>query len=134
MTTTAPRRAHTLCARERFARALCSDRSFRDGTQFAPHRCKPRLLLARQPGRSIVMSELGETCLFHVAAPRFERMEDAVAISLPAFFVIAARIRAHQHAVDPQRRVKLRQYTRKLLTRNVEQRGVRKHAVEMIRR
>src|SRR5256885_4147762 len=98
-TTTAPRRRHTTCARERFGRARRSARSYSDDSLFAPNGCKPRLLLTRQPGRSVVMLELDETRLRHEAAPRLKRMEDAVAIALPAFFVVAARIRAHQYAV-----------------------------------
>src|SRR5258705_4814656 len=95
-----------------------------------PYAGKPRLLIARQTDRLIVVVQLDDAGCRHEAPPRLERVVHTVAVVVPPFLVIAARIGAHQHATRFQRRMELGQYARQFLTGNVLERGVREHAVE----
>src|SRR5712692_5557407 len=96
----------------------------------APNACQPGLLLARQAGGSVVVVELDEPCGRQVAAPGSEVMVRAVAPAVPAFLVMAARVRAEQHPARLERGAQLRQYSRQFLARNVKQRRIGENAVE----
>src|SRR5688500_15381339 len=61
-------------------------------------------------------------------------MPHAVAAALPSLLVVAARIRAEQHAARLERVAQFYQHARQCLPRHVEQRRVREHTVESQRR
>ena len=54
-----------------------------------------------------------------------------VASAIPAFFIMPARVRAKQHTTL-QSAVQFQQHPRQLLARDMKQRGVGKHAVEIL--
>jgi hypothetical protein len=54
----------------------------------------------------------------------------AVAAAVPAFLVLAARIRREEYAAGPQRGVELTEYARHFAARHVEERRVGEDAVE----
>ena len=56
----------------------------------------------------------------------------AVAPAVPAFLVMAARVRAEQHATRFQTCVQVQQYARQLLAGYMKQRGIGEHAIEMV--
>src|SRR5437762_13763769 len=59
-------------------------------------------------------------------------MIEAVAPAVPAFLVMAARIRAEQHTSRFESRVQFQQHARQLLAGYMKQRGVGEHAIEMV--
>src|SRR6185295_10346431 len=81
-----------------------------------PEACQPGLLLAWQARRPVVVFELGETRLPEIAAPRLQVVVGAIASTVPAFLVVAARIGAEQHAPGLQARVQFTQHARQLAT------------------
>src|SRR5712691_13570732 len=56
----------------------------------------------------------------------------AVASAVPAFLVVAARVRAEQHTARFQSCAQFQQHARQLLAGHMKQRGVGEHAVEMV--
>src|SRR5450631_1335981 len=73
----------------------------------APDARQPRLLLARQSVRPIVVLELGEACRSQVAAPRRFVVPDPVASAVPALLSVAARVRAEEHSTRLERGMQL---------------------------
>jgi len=67
-----------------------------------------------------------------MAAPGFQIVKRAVASAVPAFLVMAVRVRAEQHTSRFQRRAQFPQHARQLLAGNMKQRGIGKHAIEML--
>src|SRR6266849_2313873 len=61
-------------------------------------------------------------------------MTHAVAPAVPAFLVVAERVRAEQHATRLQTRMQLPQYTRQLLAGHMKQCRVGEHAIETVTR
>src|SRR5208337_4068576 len=100
----------------------------------APDARQPWLLFAWRAVRAVIMRQLNESGRGHVAAPRLEIVKHTVAPATPAFLVVAARVRAEQHATRFQSRVQFEQYARQFLPRDVKQRGVGEHAIEMLLR
>src|SRR2546425_5829123 len=80
------------------------------------------------------MAELGESRRREVAAPGLEIVVGAVALAVPAFLVIAVRIRAEQHPARLERGPQLSEHAWQLLAWHVEQRRVGEHPVEARRR
>jgi hypothetical protein len=65
--------------------------------------------------------------------PTIDRQIAAVALALPAFLVTVegAWVRAEQHTAGHEHAAQLRQHTGQQRKRHVEQRRVRKHAIEL---
>ena len=61
-------------------------------------------------------------------------MKRAIAPTGPAFFIIATGVRAEQHAARFQSGVQFQQNARQFLPRDMKQRGVGEHAIEMFLR
>src|SRR3954469_16625661 len=76
------------------------------------------------------MRQLDETGGRHVAAPALEIVIDAVASAVPAFFVMAMRVRREQHTTRLKRGAQLPQHARQLLAGDVKERRVGEYAVE----
>ena len=100
--------------------------------QPAPDARQPGLLFARPAGRAIIVSKLNESRSCHIAAPSFKIMIHAVAPAVPAFLVMAVRVRAEQHATRFQACMQFQQHARQLLAGYMKQRGVGEHAIEMV--
>src|ERR1039457_2451091 len=100
----------------------------------APDGRKPRLLLARQTFRTIVVRELDEPGARHIAAPGLGPMVGAVPAAIPSLLVVAVRIRAEKDTARSQRRAQLAQDTRQFLRWNMKQGRVGEHAVEAVGR
>src|SRR3989338_4416435 len=58
----------------------------------------------------------------------------AIASAVPAFLVMAVRVRGEQHAARFQGCVQFPQHARQFLAGYMEQRGICEHAVEMVGR
>ena len=56
----------------------------------------------------------------------------AIAPPVPAFLVMAVRVRAEQHTTRFQSCVQFQQHARQLLAGYMKQRGVGEHAIEMV--
>src|ERR1700692_838193 len=97
----------------------------------SPDTCQPWLLLERQPRGPVVVVQFDEACVGQVTPPGLPVMVGAVASAIPAFFVVAARIGAEQHATGLQRGTQLPQHARQLDARYVEQRCVGVDAVKV---
>src|SRR5258708_6834356 len=97
----------------------------------APNRREPGLFITRQPGRAVVMPYFGKSRGGEIGAPGLEIEKAAIATVAQPFLVVPAWIRREKDASGAQGCVEFAQYPRQLLTRNVEQRSVCKHAVEM---
>src|SRR5215468_8708732 len=97
----------------------------------APNRRQPGLLFAWQAGRPIVVRKLDKSRLGHMAPPGVQTVKRTEAPTLPLFLVVAARVRAEQHALRFQRGTQFPQHARQLLRRHMEQRGVCEDAVEI---
>src|SRR5262249_15509875 len=80
------------------------------------------------------MADPLESGLDQEAAPGFQVVPDAVAVTCKAFLALTARIGREQHAARLEARVQLPQHPRQLLNRHVKQGGVRKDTVEATRR
>src|SRR5262249_8498410 len=100
------------------------------GSGLPPDGREPRLLVARQSRRAVVVVELDEARRRHVASPRREIVPGAVALTLPTFGVGSAWVRREEDAARPERRVELAKDARQLLRGNVEERGVGEDPVE----
>src|SRR4030095_15674972 len=79
------------------------------GSGLPPDGREPRLLVAPQPRRPVVVVELDEARRRHEASPRREIVPGAVALTLPTFGVGSARVRREEDAARPARRGELRQ-------------------------
>src|SRR6202041_3799435 len=87
----------------------------------------------RLAGWAIVVPELVEARLGHERAPSLEVPVAAVALSLPAFAVVTARVGAEEDPARFERGPELLQDPRQLGARHVEERRVGEDAVEAIR-
>src|SRR5215831_5627503 len=94
------------------------------GSGLPPDGREPRLPVARQSRRAVVVVELDEARRRHVASPRREIVPGAVALTLPTFGVGSAWVRCEEDTARPERRVELAKDARQLLRGNVEERGV----------
>ena len=56
----------------------------------APYGCEPRLPVARESRRAIVMPHLDEPGSAHVVAPDVEIEEAAIAVTAPAFLIVSS--------------------------------------------
>src|ERR1700712_278942 len=63
-----------------------------------PNAGQPRLLLARQSFRPVVMLQLAEARRAQQRAPAFQVVVGAVALALPAFLIVAAGVGTEQRA------------------------------------
>src|SRR5687768_13014813 len=99
-----------------------------------PDAGEPGLLLARQPGRTVIVLELGEAGPGQVAPPGLEVVVGAVAAAVPAFLVVAVRVGAEEHAARLQRGAQLAQHPRQLAAGHMEKGCVGENAVEARRR
>src|SRR5579859_885563 len=97
----------------------------------APHARQPGLLLARQPGRAVVMIEFDESGSRHEGAPGFEIMIGAIAAVAPAFLVAAARVGAEQYAARLQRGMQLPQHAWQDQRWDMKQRRIGEYSVEI---
>src|SRR4029077_17719099 len=100
----------------------------------APNSRQPRLLCAGQSRRPIVIFELYERRIQHVAAPGFKIVVSAVPPAVPTFLVLAVRIGAEQHAPWFQCGAQLSQDARQFLRGHVKERSVREDAVKALTR
>src|SRR5207237_3636626 len=75
---------------------------------------------------------LDETRSRHIVAPSRKIMICTVAPAVPAFLVMAARVRAKQHTSGFQTCVQFQQHARQLLAGYMKQRGVGKYTIEMV--
>src|SRR5262245_48426925 len=85
------------------------------GSGLPPDSREPRLPVARQSRRPVVVVELDEARRRHVASPRREIVPGAVALTLPTFGVGSARVRCEEDTARPERRVELAKDARQLL-------------------
>src|SRR5690606_38956200 len=97
----------------------------------APYAGQPRLLIARQTGRTVVVLKLIETGVAHQRPPALEIVVDAITAAVPSLLILSTRVRTEQHATRLERAVQIAQHTRQFLQRNMEQHRVGKNAVEM---
>src|SRR5271156_1523230 len=65
-----------------------------------------------------------------MTAPRFKIVKHTIAPAVPAFLIIATRVRAEQHATRFQSGVQFQQHARQFLPRDMKQRGVGEHTIE----
>src|SRR5581483_1242590 len=103
-------------------------------SHLSPYAREPGLLVARKAGRSVVVLQLDEAGTGHISPPAFEIVKSAVALALPSFFVVAARIGAEQDSARLQRRMQLFEHARQLGARHVKERRVGEDAVEFLPR
>src|SRR3546814_5188948 len=78
----------------------------------------------------VCSSDLVETGCVHQGAPGVQVVIGAVTATVPAFLIVAARIRAEQRAAGTQGGMQLRQHARQFLGRHMEQHRVGKNAVK----
>ena len=76
------------------------------------------------------MFQLNKAGCLHEVPPAFVVVINAVAVAVPAFFVGAARVGAEQDAAWLECGVQLAKNAWERLARNVEERGIGKHAVK----
>src|SRR5271169_3830588 len=69
-----------------------------------------------------------------MTAPRFKIVKHTIAPVVPAFLIVATRVRAEQHAARLQSGVQFQQHARQFLPRDMKQRGVGEHTIEMFLR
>src|SRR4030095_16097851 len=74
------------------------------GSGLPPDGREPRLPVARQSRRAVVVAEPTDARRRHVASPRREIVPGAVALTLPTFGVGSARVRREEDAARPERR------------------------------
>lgn len=91
---------------------------------------EPSLLLAGETLGSIVVPDLQETGPPHEAAPLLEIVVCAVATSVPALFIPAARVRGEKHASRSKACVELAEDSRDFADRDVEERSIGEDAVK----
>src|SRR6476659_25900 len=95
----------------------------------APKSREPRLTFTRQTFGTVVMFELDEAGSGKIAAPRREIPVGAVSLLIPAFLIVAARIRAEQHTARLERGTQLAEHPWQLHARHVKQHGVGEDSV-----
>src|SRR5215470_2891050 len=96
----------------------------------APRHREPGLLMARAARRPVVGIDLAEPRGCAELTPALDLEVTAVALTRPAFLVVATRVREEQHAVGNERLAQLAEHARELRARYVKQRCVREDAVE----
>src|SRR6185503_6295083 len=79
---------------------------------------------------AIIVSEFNKSRFPHVSPPGFEIVKDPVAPVMPAFLIVAVRVRAEENAARFQGRVQFQEHARQLLAGDMKERGVGKDAVE----
>src|SRR4051812_22988987 len=104
------------------------------GVATSPYARQPGLLLARQARGTVIVVEQDEAGAFEVSAPALDVVVGAIAAGAPALLVLPTRIGAEEDAARLQRSREVTQHARQFLARNVEERCIRVHAVEPIRR
>ena len=65
---------------------------------------------------------------------RFKIVKHTIAPADPAFLIVATRVRAEQHAARFQSGVQFQQHAQQFLPRDMKQRGVGEHTIEMFLR
>src|SRR5690606_6155818 len=59
----------------------------------APYAGQPRLLIARQTGRTVVVLKLIETGVAHQRPPALEIVVDAITAAVPSLLILSTRVR-----------------------------------------
>ena len=89
-------------------------------------------MLAGQPDWAVIVSKLNKPRSQHIATPGFEIIKRTVASPVPAFLVVAVRVRAEHHPTPFQSCAQFQQYAWQFLAGYMKQRGVGEHAIEMV--
>lgn len=99
----------------------------------SPHGGEPGLHRTGLSRRPVGVTDRHPARIESVPPPALQVVNGAVAVAAPAFLGVTPRIRGEEQAAGPERISQLAQNPWKLLSRNMKQRRVREHTVEILR-